>query len=300
MFIQAPNGSLFMEGQKEDDLYVFELEKNVKRNERSNLLLADSKPPHTRTQRLIFSHLMSGHQNLELVPRYKKDDLIDLSIFPNNVTVAEIKALSKCDACMLAKFTSVRRRGRKNPRPTTLGYHMVTDMKGSFQIASLRGDNMYQGFQDVHSKYLVHFCNKGKTVAAQNLRVACKEDVFENLKSYQADGALELLSKEIVLFWREKDVRMLFTPPYKHSGNYFIERNHRTVFEMAHAMLLQANVATIFYCFAIDEASYLYNRLPTNTAEGLKPPIYVAYGVRLNLDNENILRCVCWKIIQIC
>ena len=125
MIIKDPHGSTVLEGTKEDDLYAFE----IQLLDKSFCLLADSNPGVSQTQKLKISHCLCGHRNLVSIFQYIKNDLIDLKYFPRGVTIAEIKALELCDACMRAKFTKMRRRGRRPPRVLCPGSHMLRTRK---------------------------------------------------------------------------------------------------------------------------------------------------------------------------
>ena len=76
-----------------------------------------------------------------------------------------------------------------------------------------------------------------------------------------------------------------------------IERSHRTVFESAHAMLLHACLPTLYWCYAVAHAVYLYNRIPTNTAEGYIPPVTAAFGIIVDLSDEPTFGATCYGII---
>ena len=80
-------------------------------NNTENSLLADNAPA-SRQEMLQRIHAQLGHRSLSLIRKYVKQDLIKLNDFPNNVSDSEIKALPLCESCQIAKFTSIRRRGR--------------------------------------------------------------------------------------------------------------------------------------------------------------------------------------------
>ncbi len=88
-----------------------------------------------------------------------------------------------------------------------------------------------------------------------------KSDCFSNLKNlieidlsaegstlhaYQADGAGELISKKIVKYLAEHHIKLIYSPPYTARLNATPERNHRTLFEAGHAMLIDSGRPIIF------------------------------------------------------
>ena len=95
-------------------------------------------------------------------------------------------------ACQKAKFTKLRRCGRKPERPLSPGSNMVTDMQGPVRQGEWNDERYYQGFQDEYTKLLVHRCFKLRSQAYLNLRYTLQEDIFDSVKIYKSDGALEL------------------------------------------------------------------------------------------------------------
>ena len=104
------------------------------------------------------------------------------------------------------------------------------------------------------------------------------------------------MSREIVSILKERGVKNTFSAPYKHTDNSIIERSHRTIFEMAHSMLLYAYLSITFWCEAVAHAVYLFNRLPTLTGEGYMAPITAAFGTEVDLSHENTFGCTCYCI----
>ena len=285
------NDRLIMEGKKENGLYMFDVEGT------EHILLADN-APQNRKEKLQRTHTQLGHRNLLQVRKYVKQKLIKLEGFPDNITEAEIKALPLCDACQRAKFTKMRRRGRVDRTPPDTGTKMVTDMKGPIRIKGLNGQQYYQGFMDAHSKYLSFKCFKNKSTAANNLRAVADEPLYRNtLAHYHADGAAELVSKDIAHILKPRGAKMTFSAPYKSTDNSLIERSHRTIFEMAHAMLLFACLSVSFWCEAVAHAVYLYNRMPTTTESGYMSPLSAAFGVNPDLSNERTFGCTAYALV---
>jgi hypothetical protein len=277
-----------MYGTKEKGLYMFNLHKT------ENLLLADN-APKDKTEILQRAHTKLGHRNLLQIKKYIKNKQINFAPFPVNISDQEIKALPLCDACQRAKFTTRRMRGRGNREASRVGQKLVTDMKGPIRVKGLQGQTYYQGVLDVRSKYLFHFCFERKSAAFENLKTILEKPLYrEKLENYHSDGALELLSKNIVNMLKERGITNTYSAPYKHSDNSIIERSHRTVFEMAHTILLHAHLSISFWCEAVDHAVYLYNRLPTLTGEGYMAPITAAFGTLVNLTHEHIFGCICY------
>jgi hypothetical protein len=285
------DNNIIMQGKKENGLYMLDLRKT------ENILLADN-APRDRKELLQRLHSKLGHRSLFLIRKYVKQGLIKLQDFPKEVSDAEIKSLPLCESCQKAKFTTMRRRGRGNRTADNAGQKLVTDMKGPIRVSGLKGQHYYQGFMDVYSKYLYHKCFKRKSEAFNNLEEVLMLPLYKDkLEVYHSDGAQELLSRKIIASLKTRGIQNTFSAPYKHSDNSIIERSHRTIFEMAHTLLLFASLSISFWVEAVDHAVYLYNRMPTATGAGYIAPITVAFGTIVDLSHEATFGCTCYALI---
>ena len=287
----SKNKIIIMEADKKDGLYEFDLDGT------ETALLADVKTMDRLTE-LRRIHHRTGHRNLLRINKYIKNKTLQIEQFPGNVSDRELQAMPTCDACAKAKFTKLRRhRTQPKEKPAT-GEHLSTDMKGPISTAGTNGERYYQGFLDAHSKYLSFKCFKYKSDALTNLKATMAEPPFSGrLRRYHADGAPELISKETVETLRAAGVIVSYSAPYKSPDNAGIERSHRTIFECAHAMLLHACLPTIYWCYAVAHAVYLYNHIPTNTGAGYMAPVTAVFGTAANLSSEITFGAHCYVII---
>jgi hypothetical protein len=197
-----------------------------------------------------------------------------------------------------AKMTK-RRLHRIEPKgPPVVGAYMSTDMKGPFRISGLRGERLYQGFLCGASKFLVAKCFEFKSASPRNLEnVLLKTPFLGKLTQYHADGAPELISKEIVQMLLKTGATVSYSAPYTSTDNAAIERSHRTIFESAHALLLHACLPVTYWTYAVDHAVYIYNRIPTNTEFGHMAPLKAAFSIESDLSQERTFGANCYGII---
>ena len=284
------NDRVILEGEKEGHLYQFDLD------DTETAMLADTTPRDRETKLRRF-HNVSGHRNLLRISKYIKTKKIIINGFPKDVSENEIKALPLCDACQRSKFTK-RRLKRYEKNNIGRGERVTTDMKGPIRVKGLGGERYYQGFLDAHTKFLVHRCFAQKSEAYANLEEVLLDPLYRgSLAEYHADGAPELISAKIVKALKEQGVKVSFSAPYTSTDNAAIERNHRTIFESAHALLLHACLSTSFWCYAVAHAVYLYNRIPTNTALGYLAPVTAAFDTIVDLTEERTFGCICYAMI---
>ena len=117
------------------------------------------------------------------------------------------------------------------------------------------------------------------------------------LLSYCSDGAPELISRECIKLLAANGSKFLYAPPYSPTQNALVERNHRTTFESAHAMLNDSGLPAIFWPYAAEYATYLYNCFPTETDYGYMSPIQARYGLVPDVSRCRRFGCVCYTHI---
>jgi hypothetical protein len=176
-----------------------------------------------------------------------------------------------------------------------------TDIKGPFNIPARSGEVYYQGFIEKHTKWLYDYYMNTRDQALDNIKHLVEVEFTRlvlTLRSYHADGALELVSKKLINYLSSKGVYVTYSPPYTPELNAIIERSHRTIFESAYAMLLHSGLPDEFWIFAVKYAVAIYNRLPTNTAYGYMSPFEARYGEIPVLDRFKTFGCICYAHIH--
>ena len=175
-----------------------------------------------------------------------------------------------------------------------------TDTKGPVSVIGLKGERYYQGFIDVDTKYLEQYVFQNKSQCILNLKdyvdVRLKSEGL-SLQTYQADGAGELISRDVVAFLNQNNCKLIYAPPYTPELNAHIERNHRTIWESAFAMLISSSLPIIFWTFAILYAGILYNHFPTKTTKGYMSPVQAKYGLVPEVSRFKKFGCICWMTI---
>lgn len=112
--------------------------------------------------------------------------------------------------------------------------------------------------------------------------------------AYCSDGAPELISRECISLLAKYGSKFLYAPPYSPTQNAIVERNHRTTFESAQAMLNDSGLPAIFWCQASEYATYIYNCLPTETTKGYMSPIQARYGLVPDVSRCRRFGCICY------
>ena len=87
------------------------------------------------------------------------------------------------------------------------------------------------------------------------------------------------------------------TPPHTPEQNGLIERKHRHLVETARCLLHHAHVPKHFWCFALQTATYLINRLPTLTLRN-NNPFTTLFNPTPNYQKLRIFGCLCFPWLK--
>jgi hypothetical protein len=172
-----------------------------------------------------------------------------------------------------------------------------TDIKGPLRVAGRNGEHYYQGFIETDTKYLYSFGMATKDLALKNIGNLMDLQLSamgQQLIRYHCDGAHELISSKIVQLLADRGCTVSYSPPYEPRGNAIKERNHRTLFESAHAMMNACGLNMSFWFMAIEYATLIYNKMPTTTKYGYMSPTQAKFGVIPNVKRFKKFGCVAY------
>ena len=223
----------------------------------------------------------------------------DISDHKNNFT-AQVD--DKNNSLYVPKVHKVNRQGRLRDLAAAKVANtdipiLFTDLKGPIRTPGIKGEVHYQAFMSSHTKYVICYCMQYKSSTVETLKDLLEVQMpaeGSRIVAYCADGAPELISRDIVRMLSKHNCKMLYSPPYTHELNAVVERHHRTAFESGHAMLSASNLPTIFWCYAVKYAVLIYNHLPTNTAYGYMSPIQAKYNIIPDVSHFRKFGCKCY------
>ena len=174
---------------------------------------------------------------------------------------------------------------------------MFTDIKGPFKVPGLGGEIYAQSFIEADTKFLRRFYFSYRSEALANLKklleVALASESTK-LLAYCSDGAPELISRGCVKMLADHGSKILWSPPYAPTSNAVVERNHRTTFESAHAMLIDSGLPSVFWVFAAEYSTQIFNCLPTTTKSGYMSPVQAKYGLVPSVAHFRRFGCLCY------
>jgi hypothetical protein len=212
------------------------------------------------------------------------------SVIGSGVTHSDIKDLTMrlCPDCMKGKMEYFPAKLSQTDYSNYSNFQlMATDDKGPFQVESISDKYKYLDlFAFKSSRWLEVRFKRSKDGFYDNLEniistVAFHDDKIKEMQSdhftlYESKKTKDILSREGIL------QRMV--SGFSHSSNGWIEREVKTVMNMARTIMLQHVAPLRFWAHAVQTAVYLINRTPRESLEW-KTPFEMVYKKKPDISN---------------
>ena len=290
-----------------------------------------AKLPQKRSERqaseiLALYHLRLGHRSERLIIEAVNSKLINIGVLPVDKLSAERhRADHPCQCCATSKSHKLPRASRPVQKPMRRVYYseknpnfkegddkqqgffpgqVSTDMCGPYTIPSFRtGFVGNQNFMLMDSKEIYIYGYTKKNDSVRNLKDLIEVKLKHKglpIVSYHSDGAPELIGKDITSYLSKLGVKNTYTTPYTPQENSYMERHFRTENEGTLAMICYARfLPKSMWFFAKESFTYIYNRLPTQTAKGIMSPYQYRTGRVPDLTHLRVWGCKCYANIDL-
>ena len=163
-----------------------------------------------------------------------------------------------CVACTEAKLSETPY-GPVSGRQTQIGELTHMDLWGKYDVASIHSNQYYLLMIDDATQYITVEFLKTKDQAAQRIM-----NYMTYLKArdrspctIHADRGTEFVNQSLKDWCQSQGIELQVTAPYSPSQNRVTECMNRTLAELAHAMLMAANLPEFLWEPAIVHAAYL-------------------------------------------
>ena len=195
-----------------------------------------------------------------------------------------------CKDCRQARATKKKMRRKEETKNYKFGelLSMDTDV---FSSRSLEGYLYRQDVIDHGTCWMWGLGMKKKNQHEQFLRDILAE-TKDAIKEFRVDGAKEFRGTMMKTLAREFRFRITKAARYTHEHMAKVERSHRTIDEMARAMMNTANLPhDLFWSLAGQAAIYTKNRIPTKGNEGNLSPYEARFGTKPDCDKLKVFGC---------
>ena len=112
----------------------------------------------------------------------------------------------------------------------------------------------------------------------------------KKVKFVRHDGARELATNSLQVFYEDEGIEQQVTVPYAHQTNGTAERAIRTIVTIGRSMLHHAKLDKCFWAEAAMTAIYVKNRLPSPTVAH-KTPFEIVYNSKPSVKHMRVFGC---------
>jgi hypothetical protein len=199
-----------------------------------------------------------------------------------------------CDVCARAKITRHSFNKLHKIRGKLLGDYISCDI-AVFKNCPSRGGYLYVvQFLDHATKFCWVYPMKTRDESIEKLRDVVDVQLVKfgaKIKHYHADGAAELISKQVLALLKREGATYSWNPVETPELNATTERRFRTLSERALSMLLRSGLPVDFWWDAYETSNFITNRLPTKTAFGYQTPFEGIFGEIPDLSLLRVWGC---------
>ena len=166
-----------------------------------------------------------------------------------------------CDACQLGKFKWANYPSRNN-RTSEPFQILHCDVWGPSPTTDLLGNKYFLVCTDDYNRFSWVFLLKAKYVVSSSTRNLClliKRQFRKNVKGLRTNNAKDFLNNELGEFLASEGIKHETSCPYTPQQNGLAERKIGDIVDKARTLLIQANVPTNLWGFAIMTEVHLIN-----------------------------------------
>lgn len=179
----------------------------------------------------------------------------------NLVTGLQIDAQSPrydCKACVQAKQHVTPSPKTSMQICTKPGELTHTDLWGKYPVQSIHGNQYFHSFVDDTSRRpsITFLKQKDETAQAIKDYVTYLKARGMHPNAFQCNQGAEFLNNELIRWLREQGIELQTTAPYSPFQNGAAEHLHRTLVELARAMMIAADVPMFLWEYAIQRTAY--------------------------------------------
>ena len=212
----------------------------------------------TKGNTLTEWHKRLAHINVHKIIQMSRDGIlpkIKVDYDPNNFF---------CEGCVKGKMCS-RSFKTAPPRKVKVGEAIHCDLQGPMPQASINGNKYALVIKDEASSYRSIYFQKFKSDTYDNLDkfIEFAEKMTGNeVKSLRSDNGKEFIDSRVTRLLTNKNITHELSAPHVPQQNGRIERENRTISELARTMMLNSNLPEFLWAEAMNTAVYVFKFNP--------------------------------------
>ena len=199
-------------------------------------------------------HTILGHMNYE--------DILKLQSITQGMSITQTSKKEPCLTCQRNKMSKLPKSNDEKPIHATHPLERIhSDICGPISPKSREGYNYIINFVDEYSSMVFVYFLRTKDEASTALKSLIADVApIGKISEIHSDNGAEYMSKSFQKILIDNGIKQTSTAPYSPYQNGKSERNWRSLMEMARCLRSDANIARIFWPFAVRYAQYLRNR----------------------------------------
>lgn len=241
--------------------------------------------PHQANVSINMWHRRFGHINNERLSQMAREKAVSGLIIND-------ESKESCDACIMGKHHKVNFRTSFRNKATNFG-KMHVDTCGLMPIESLGGANYFVLFVDEYSnfRFIKFIRSKNEVLSVFKEVVAEIESTSDHrINCLHSDHGSEYENNSFIDYLREKGIHKTYSAPYSPEQNGKVERENRSVKELARSMLIGADLPKYLWAEACNSAVYLLNR-SINSNNPKSTPFELFYQQKPDVSNLREYGC---------
>jgi transposase InsO family protein len=170
------------------------------------------------------------------------------------------------------------------------GEHIGADLCGPIQVASLGGARYFLFIKDRVTCYRQAYfleTKEGHTVALRMREYVQMSRTRTNrrVKTLRTDNETEFINQEMGALLNEMGIKHERTIPYSPEQNGSVERDNRTIVEMARTMIHAGKLPMTLWAELVNTAVYIHNRVPNRREK--KSPYELHDGLVIGKEEKD-------------
>lgn len=216
--------------------------------------------------------LMDWHKRLGHINVYKIVEMSKAGLLPPINDSTNLNSFT-CEGCIKGKLARKPFKTQE-VRKFEVGESFHTDLMGPIEVESIGGAKYTLVCKDEMSSYRVLFFLKQKCDAFNSL-TAYINYVFKTtgnkVKVVRSDHGGEFIDERCSNLFTTNSITHEMSAPYTPQQNGLVERENRTLMELARSMMLDVNVPKQLWSEALHTAAYVLNLIPNKKQNNISP-----------------------------